>query len=142
MLLTYVAGEQPHDVHSADRVHIGWPVFQLCRSRATSKIGPTGLISITSGEACTASRSIAAKPLSAEPRTGHNRYHPDIEPVLEVAEVIYRWSALEGPTPASRTSGCPMSIICSSAGRNRASEVRLRDERGSPKDARFSPFAI
>jgi len=26
------------------------------------------------------------KPLSAEPRTGHNRYHPDIAPVLEVGE--------------------------------------------------------
>jgi formamidase len=26
------------------------------------------------------------KPLAAEPRSGHNRYHPDIAPVLEVAE--------------------------------------------------------
>jgi formamidase len=26
------------------------------------------------------------KRLAAEPRTGHNRYHPDIAPVLEVAE--------------------------------------------------------
>ena len=26
------------------------------------------------------------KPLAAEPHSGHNRYHPDIEPVLEVAE--------------------------------------------------------
>jgi hypothetical protein len=27
-----------------------------------------------------------SKPLSAEPHTGHNRYHPDIAPVLEVGE--------------------------------------------------------
>ena len=26
------------------------------------------------------------KPLAAEPHCGHNRYHPDIAPVLEVAE--------------------------------------------------------
>ena len=26
------------------------------------------------------------KPLAAEPHTGHNRYHPDIAPALEVAE--------------------------------------------------------
>ena len=26
------------------------------------------------------------KPLAAEPHSGHNRYHPDITPVLEVAE--------------------------------------------------------
>jgi len=24
------------------------------------------------------------KPLAAEPKTGHNRYHPDIAPVVEV----------------------------------------------------------
>ena len=27
-----------------------------------------------------------AKPLAAEPNTGHNRYHPDIAPILEVGE--------------------------------------------------------
>lgn len=27
-----------------------------------------------------------AKPLSAEPHLGHNRYHPDIEPVVEIGE--------------------------------------------------------
>ena len=26
------------------------------------------------------------KPLAEEPHVGHNRYHPDIEPILEVAE--------------------------------------------------------
>ena len=26
------------------------------------------------------------KPLAAEPKTGHNRYHPDIAPILEVGE--------------------------------------------------------
>ena len=26
------------------------------------------------------------KPLAAEPNTGHNRYHPDIAPLLEVGE--------------------------------------------------------
>ncbi|HXW49219.1 MAG TPA: acetamidase/formamidase family protein, partial [Xanthobacteraceae bacterium] len=26
------------------------------------------------------------KPLAAEPHTGHNRYHPDIAPILEVSE--------------------------------------------------------
>ena len=46
------------------------------------------------------------KPLSAEPRTGHNRYHPDIEPVLEVAEgeevVLETRDALDGQlTPKS-----------------------------------------
>ena len=46
------------------------------------------------------------KPLSAEPRTGHNRYHPDIEPVLEVAEgeevVFETRDALDGQlTPKS-----------------------------------------
>jgi len=41
-----------------------------------------------------------SKPLSAEPHTGHNRYHPDIEPVLEVAEgeevVLETRDALDG----------------------------------------------
>ena len=27
-----------------------------------------------------------SKPLAAEPNSGHNRYHPDIAPLLEVAE--------------------------------------------------------
>jgi formamidase len=27
-----------------------------------------------------------AKPLAGEPHSGHNRYHPDIAPILEVAE--------------------------------------------------------
>src|SRR3954452_4927224 len=27
-----------------------------------------------------------SKPLAAEPHVGHNRYHPDIEPVAEVGE--------------------------------------------------------
>ena len=41
-----------------------------------------------------------SKPLSAEPHTGHNRYHPDIEPVLEVGEgeevVLETRDALDG----------------------------------------------
>ena len=40
------------------------------------------------------------KPLSAEPHVGHNRYHPDIEPVLEVGEgeevVIETRDAVDG----------------------------------------------
>ncbi len=40
------------------------------------------------------------KPLASEPRTGHNRYHPDIEPVLEVAEgeevILETRDALDG----------------------------------------------
>src|SRR5580700_5199905 len=27
-----------------------------------------------------------SKPLAAEPKTGHNRYHPDIAPILEIGE--------------------------------------------------------
>ena len=47
-----------------------------------------------------------SKPLSEEPHTGHNRYHPDIEPVLEVAEgeevVLETRDAIDGQlTPAS-----------------------------------------
>ena len=41
-----------------------------------------------------------SKPLSAEPHVGHNRYHPDIEPVLEVGEgeevVIETRDAVDG----------------------------------------------
>ena len=41
-----------------------------------------------------------SKPLSAEPHTGHNRYHPDIDPVLEVSEgeevVLETRDALDG----------------------------------------------
>ena len=41
-----------------------------------------------------------SKPLSAEPHLGHNRYHPDIEPVLEVGEgeevVIETRDAVDG----------------------------------------------
>src|SRR6185437_14902144 len=40
------------------------------------------------------------KPLAQEPRSGHNRYHPDIEPVLEVREgeevVLETRDALDG----------------------------------------------
>jgi formamidase len=40
------------------------------------------------------------KPLAQEPRSGHNRYHPDIEPVLEVGEgeevVLETRDALDG----------------------------------------------
>jgi formamidase len=47
-----------------------------------------------------------SKKLSAEPHTGHNRYHPDIEPALEVAEgeevVLETRDALDGQlTPRS-----------------------------------------
>lgn len=49
-----------------------------------------------------------SKPLSDEPRTGHNRYHPDIDPVLEAGEgeevVFETRDALDGQlTPASTT---------------------------------------
>ncbi|HXX12266.1 MAG TPA: acetamidase/formamidase family protein [Burkholderiales bacterium] len=41
-----------------------------------------------------------SKPLAAEPHTGHNRYHPDIDPVLEVSEgeevVLETRDALDG----------------------------------------------
>jgi formamidase len=40
------------------------------------------------------------KPLAVEPHCGHNRYHPDIAPVLEVAEgeevVLETRDALDG----------------------------------------------
>jgi formamidase len=46
------------------------------------------------------------KPLAEEPRSGHNRYHPEIEPVLEVGEgeevVLETRDALDGQiTPSS-----------------------------------------
>ena len=48
-----------------------------------------------------------SKPLSAEPRTGHNRYHPDIEPVLEVAEgeevVLETRDAIDGQLKPTST---------------------------------------
>jgi formamidase len=41
-----------------------------------------------------------SKPLAEEPRTGHNRYHPDIEPVVEVGEgeevILETRDALDG----------------------------------------------
>ena len=42
-----------------------------------------------------------AKPLAAEAHSGHNRYHPDIEPVLEVADA--RVQRFEGRRLAERT---------------------------------------
>src|SRR5215470_527674 len=48
-----------------------------------------------------------SKPLAAEPQTGHNRYHPDIEPVLEVPEgeevVLETRDALDGQLPPTST---------------------------------------
>ena len=48
-----------------------------------------------------------SKPLTAEPRTGHNRLHPDIEPVLEVAEgeevVLETRDAVDGQLPPGST---------------------------------------
>src|SRR5215831_20546831 len=48
-----------------------------------------------------------SKPLAAEPRTGHNRLHPDIEPVLEVAEgeevILETRDAVDGQLPPGST---------------------------------------
>ncbi len=54
------------------------------------------------------------KPLAAEPHSGHNRYHPDIAPVTEVAEgdevVLETRNSVDGqigprpPSPTWRTS--------------------------------------
>src|SRR5262245_40451775 len=48
-----------------------------------------------------------SKPLVAEPRTGHNRLHPDIEPVLEVDEgdevVLETRDAVDGQLPPGST---------------------------------------
>src|SRR5207247_7841305 len=51
----------------------------------------------------------ASKPLKAEPKTGHNRWHPDIAPILRVQpgdEVILETrDALDGQlTPGSKSS--------------------------------------
>src|SRR5947199_7979519 len=51
----------------------------------------------------------ASKPLKAEPKTGHNRWHPDIAPILRVQpgdEVILETrDALDGQlTPDSKSS--------------------------------------
>jgi formamidase len=47
------------------------------------------------------------KPLAEEPGTGHNRYHPDIAPVLEVGEgeevVLETRDATDGQTPPTAT---------------------------------------
>jgi formamidase len=47
------------------------------------------------------------KPLAAEPHTGHNRYHPDISPILEVAEgeevTLETRDALDGALPPDAT---------------------------------------
>jgi formamidase len=47
------------------------------------------------------------KPLAAEPQTGHNRYHPDISPILEVAEgeevTLETRDALDGQLPPDAT---------------------------------------
>src|SRR5204862_4337776 len=50
------------------------------------------------------------KPLAAEPRKGHNRYHPDIEPALEAGideEVVLECrDALDGQiTPSTTVAG-------------------------------------
>ena len=48
-----------------------------------------------------------SKPLSAEPHTGHNRYHPDIDPVVEVTEgeevVLETRDALDGHLGSNST---------------------------------------
>ena len=51
------------------------------------------------------------KPLAAEPRTGHNRWHPDIAPVVEVGEgedvaleTRDACDATSRPAPPRRTS--------------------------------------
>lgn len=48
-----------------------------------------------------------SQPLSAEPGTGHNRYHPDIEPALEVGEgeevVLETRDALDGQLTSAST---------------------------------------
>jgi formamidase len=48
-----------------------------------------------------------SKPLSAEPHTGHNRYHPDIAPVLEVGEgeevILETRDAVDGQLSPSST---------------------------------------
>jgi formamidase len=47
------------------------------------------------------------KPLSAEPHTGHNRYHPDLAPVLEVGEgeevILETRDAVDGQLSPSST---------------------------------------
>lgn len=48
-----------------------------------------------------------SKPLAEQPHTGHNRYHPDIEPVLEVAEgeevVLETRDAIDGQLSSTAT---------------------------------------
>jgi len=48
-----------------------------------------------------------SKPLAEEPHTGHNRYHPDIEPVLEVAEdeevILETRDAIDGQLSGTAT---------------------------------------
>ena len=41
-----------------------------------------------------------SKPLADEPHTGHNRYHPDIEPVRRLRAVpLRRWPRVTLPLP-------------------------------------------
>ena len=48
-----------------------------------------------------------SKPLSAQPETGHNRWHPDISPAIEAEEgeevVLETRDALDGQLTASST---------------------------------------
>jgi formamidase len=50
----------------------------------------------------------ASKPLKAEPKTGHNRWHPDIPPILRVDEgdevILPTRDALDGQLSSSSTS--------------------------------------
>lgn len=55
-----------------------------------------------------------SKPLAEEPHTGHNRYHPDIEPILEVAEgegvVLETRDAIDGQLKPTATEAAFASI--------------------------------
>ena len=58
------------------------------------------------------------KPLAAEPKTGHNRYHPDIAPILEVGEGedVASKRATASTARSARTRPSPISPRSTRAG--------------------------
>ena len=55
----------------------------------------------------------ASKPLKAEPNTGHNRWHPDIPPLIEVdpgEEIVLE--TRDASDPRGVLAGVPSGIRC------------------------------
>src|SRR5204863_2574951 len=81
-----------------------WRIVGACSRVSTSRGASRRLPGRDDMPAVRIDRS---KPLAAEPHTGHNRYHPDIEPALEVNEgeevILETRDALDGQLPPTAT---------------------------------------